>query len=84
MVVGYRRHLAARSLGWETIRCEVRDVPDDRKRRQLIIENFQREDLSPVAQARAMYGLKMRPIRRSPTPKWLASWGWIRQRCPTN
>jgi len=58
LIFGYRRHLAAQSLGWDTIRCEVRDVPNENMRRQLIIENFQRENLSPVAEARAMYDLK--------------------------
>jgi len=58
LVFGYRRYLAAQSLGWKTLRCEVHEVPDASKRRQLIIENLQRSDLTPVAEARAFYELK--------------------------
>jgi len=58
LVFGYRRYLAAKSLGWETLQCAVRDVPNERKRRQLIVENFQRDELSDVAEARAFYELK--------------------------
>lgn len=64
LVCGHRRRRAAEFLrergiaGWETLRCEVRDIPDDSRIRQTIVENFQREDLSPVAEARAMQELK--------------------------
>jgi ParB/RepB/Spo0J family partition protein len=58
LVYGYRRYLAAESLGWSTLRCEVREVSDEDMRRQIIIENFQRDDLTPVGVARAMYELK--------------------------
>lgn len=58
LIFGHRRLAAAKHLDWETIRCEVREIPDDHTVTQMIIENFQREDLSPVAEARAMYALK--------------------------
>lgn len=58
LVFGYRRYLAAQSLGWKQIRCEVREVADERKRRQLIVENMQRAPLSDVEEARAFYELK--------------------------
>ena len=64
LVCGFRRYRAARFLhdeeieGWDTLRCEVRDIPDSRRIRQTIVENFQREDLSPAAEARAMQQLK--------------------------
>lgn len=64
LVCGFRRYRAALFLqekeieGWETLRCEVREIPDSRRIRQTIVENFQREDLSPVAEARAMQQLK--------------------------
>ena len=64
LVCGFRRYRAALFLqdqeidGWDTLRCEVRDIPDANRIRQTIVENFQREDLSPVAEARAMQQLK--------------------------
>jgi ParB/RepB/Spo0J family partition protein len=64
LVCGHRRRRAAEFLrerglaGWETIRCEVKDIPDDSRIRKTIVENFQREELSPVAEARAMQELK--------------------------
>ena len=58
LIFGHRRLAAATFLKWETIRCEVREIPDDHTITQMIVENFQREDLSPVAEARAMYALK--------------------------
>lgn len=58
LIFGHRRLAAAKYLEWDTIRCEVRDIADDHTITQMIVENFQREDLSPVAEARAMYALK--------------------------
>ena len=58
LIFGHRRLAAATFLKWETIRCEVREIPDDHTITQMIVEYFQREDLSPVAEARAMYALK--------------------------
>lgn len=58
LIFGHRRKAAAEYLGWETLRCEVRDIPDEHTITQMILENFQREDLSPVAEARAIYELK--------------------------
>jgi ParB/RepB/Spo0J family partition protein len=55
LVFGYRRKRAAEELGWTTLRCEVRDIPTDSEllERQ-ISENFQRENMSPIAEANAM------------------------------
>lgn len=58
LVFGHRRLQAVKQLGWETIRAEVRDIPDDRRLGQMIVENYQREELSPVAEARAILALK--------------------------
>ena len=64
LIFGFRRKRAAEYLasqgieGWETLRCEVVEVPDDEKIAQMVVENFQREDMSPIAEARAMYALK--------------------------
>lgn len=64
LIFGYRRKRAAEYLrergieGWETLRCEVREVEGQGQLAKTIVENFQREELSPVAEARAMLALK--------------------------
>jgi ParB family chromosome partitioning protein len=60
LVFGYRRKRAAEELEWPVLRCEVRkDITSDTEllERQ-ISENFQRENLSPVAEANAMQRMK--------------------------
>lgn len=56
VVFGYRRKRAAEFLGWETIRCDVRDdIETDQEIMQAMIsENLQRENLSPMAEANAI------------------------------
>jgi len=56
IVHGERRYRAAQSLGWETIRAEVRDVDADEAHWLALIENVQRQDLSPIEEARAYQG----------------------------
>lgn len=64
LIFGYRRKRAAELLnergieGWETLRCEVREINDGEELSKVIVENFQREDPSPVAEAKAMLALK--------------------------
>jgi len=64
LIFGYRRKKAAEYLreqgieGWDSLRCEVREVTDERQLAKTIVENFQRQQLSPVAEARAMLALK--------------------------
>lgn len=58
LIFGHRRKMAAELLGWEEIRAEVRDVPDVERLVQMFVENYQREDLSPVEQAYTMLALK--------------------------
>jgi len=64
LIFGYRRKKAAELLneqgvdGWQTIRCEVREVADGEELSKVIVENFQREQPSAVAEARAMQQLK--------------------------
>lgn len=53
IVHGERRWRAAQQLGWDTIRAEVRDIDADEARWLSLIENVQREDLSPIEEARA-------------------------------
>lgn len=65
LVFGYRRKRAIEFLknekeleGYETLRCEVREINNDRELSKMIVENMQRESLSPVAEANAMKALK--------------------------
>lgn len=53
LVHGERRYRAALSLGWETITAEVRELTDAQARRLALIENIQREGLTPLEEARA-------------------------------
>lgn len=61
LVFGYRRKRAAEELEWPVLRCEVRKdiLTDTELLERQISENFQRENLSPVAEANAMQRMKM-------------------------
>src|SRR4051795_2818534 len=54
LVAGERRWRASREAGLETIPALVEEIDDDTAREISIIENLQREDLSPLEEA-AMY-----------------------------
>jgi ParB/RepB/Spo0J family partition protein len=53
IVHGERRYRAAKSLGWETIPAEVRDIDADTAQWLALVENVQRSDLSPIEEAQA-------------------------------
>ncbi|WP_217924708.1 ParB/RepB/Spo0J family partition protein [Miltoncostaea oceani] len=57
LVFGYRRKRGAEMLGWNCLRCEVRDLSDAGILDVMITENLQREDLSAIAEAKAMKAL---------------------------
>jgi ParB family transcriptional regulator, chromosome partitioning protein len=54
IVFGERRVRAARLLGWDTIRAEVRDIDDLEAARLQYSENQARVDLNPIDDARAI------------------------------
>jgi ParB family chromosome partitioning protein len=54
LVAGHRRFAAALQLGWPTIPSMVRSVAEDEAYLLTIIENLQREDLSPREEADAL------------------------------
>lgn len=65
LIFGYRRKRAVEFLlhekeleDFSTLRCEVRAVKNEKELAKMIIENTQREKLSPVAEANAMLALK--------------------------
>jgi len=53
VVAGERRYRAVKQLGWEDIPVVVRDVDDRTMLVLALIENLQREDLSPLDEAHA-------------------------------
>lgn len=54
LIAGERRLIAAKMVGLERVPAIIRSVPTDRERLEIsIIENIQREDLSPIETARA-------------------------------
>ena len=58
IIAGHRRVAAARLLGWKTIRAIVKNPPLKEEKHVLqLIENLQREDLSPIDEALAYYKL---------------------------
>ena len=51
IVAGERRWRAAEQLGWQTISAVVRDVDDQALLTLALIENLQRDDLTPIDEA---------------------------------
>jgi ParB family chromosome partitioning protein len=53
IIAGERRWRAARAVGLGTVPVMVRDVPDDRILEMALVENIQRQELSPLEEAQA-------------------------------
>ena len=53
IIAGERRWRAAKQVGLATVPVMVRDVPDDRLLEMALVENIQREELSPLEEAHA-------------------------------
>lgn len=53
IIAGERRWRAARRLGWDILNADVRDEDPEKARLLALIENVQREDLTPIEEARA-------------------------------
>ncbi len=58
IIAGERRWRAAQKLGLATVPVTIRDVPDDRLLELALVENIQREDLSPLEEAAAFHRLQ--------------------------
>jgi ParB family chromosome partitioning protein len=58
IIAGERRWRAAQRLGLATVPVTVRDVPDDRLLELALVENIQREELSPLEEAAAFQRLQ--------------------------
>jgi ParB family transcriptional regulator, chromosome partitioning protein len=57
IIAGERRWRAAKQLGLTTVPVMVREVPDDRLLEMALVENIQREELSPLEEAHAYQNL---------------------------
>jgi ParB family chromosome partitioning protein len=53
IIAGERRWRAAKQVGLATVPVMVRDVPDDRLLEMALVENIQRQELTPVEEAMA-------------------------------
>lgn len=60
IVAGHRRHRAAQLLRWDTIPAIIRHVGDEEMLEIQIIENLQREDVSPMDEAAAFQSILKR------------------------
>ena len=58
IIAGERRWRAAQQLGLPSVPVTVRDVPDDRLLELALVENIQREELSPLEEALAFQRLQ--------------------------
>src|SRR5688500_2791112 len=58
IIAGERRWRAAQQLGLPTVPVTIRDVPDDRLLELALVENIQREELSPLEEALAFQRLQ--------------------------
>jgi ParB family chromosome partitioning protein len=58
IIAGERRWRAAQQLGLERVPVSVREVPDDRLLELALVENIQREELSPLEEAQAFQRLQ--------------------------
>jgi ParB family chromosome partitioning protein len=58
IIAGERRFRAAQKLGLPTIPAVVRTVPDDRVLELALVENIQREELTPIEEAQALRRLQ--------------------------
>ncbi|MUV37938.1 Nucleoid occlusion protein [Lentibacillus sp. JNUCC-1] len=57
IVVGERRFRAAREAGLETVPAVVKELTDDKMMELALLENLQREDLTPIEEAHAYSNL---------------------------
>jgi ParB family chromosome partitioning protein len=58
IIAGERRWRAAQRLGLPTVPVTVRDVPDDRLLELALVENIQRQELTPLEEAHAFQRLQ--------------------------
>ncbi|GAA0437043.1 stage 0 sporulation protein Spo0J [Lentibacillus halophilus] len=57
IVVGERRYRAAKEAGLDTLPSVVKDLTDEKMMEVALLENLQREDLTPIEEAHAYHNL---------------------------
>jgi ParB/RepB/Spo0J family partition protein len=57
VVFGHRRLAAVQQLGWTEIEAKVREYTDAERLPVMFVENFGREDLTPLQEARAYHAM---------------------------
>lgn len=57
IVVGERRYRAAKEAGFTTVPVVIKELPDDKMMELALLENLQREDLTPIEEAHAYMNL---------------------------
>ncbi len=57
IVVGERRFRAAKEAGLDTLPAVVKDLSDEKMMEVALLENLQREDLTPIEEAHAYHNL---------------------------
>lgn len=57
IVVGERRYRAAKEAGFKTVPVVVKELSDDKMMELALLENLQREDLTPIEEAHAYMNL---------------------------
>jgi len=68
IVYGERRYRASKIANMDFIKAEIRYIPDDEMLEIQVLENLQREDVSPLDEAKAFKSLMSKE-----TVEWLAS-----------
>lgn len=58
IIHGERRYRAVKSLDWAKIPANVKDIDEDKAYQLSVIENVQREDLSPIEEAKSFNKLQ--------------------------
>jgi ParB family transcriptional regulator, chromosome partitioning protein len=58
IIAGERRWRAAQQVGLATVPVTVRDVPDERLLEMALVENIQRQELTPLEEAQAFHRLQ--------------------------
>ncbi len=57
IVAGHRRHKAAKQAGKTHVPCKIRELTDQQRRQIMLVENLQRDDLTPLEEARGYQAL---------------------------
>lgn len=81
LIAGERRYRAAQQLEFHTVPCVVRELDDKEAKEVRLLENLQRQDLSPIEEASAIKEILADGLTQQELAKKLGkSQTWISQR----